>query len=114
MRDWRDEGDVHQWRLIESKNALEWNGNGKRRASNLGKADSGRLFAETLAAEVKTIFANDTSLMGAQATEEAPKEINWGLKKRLTVTAPLTRALSVFSGTREPNGVVCHCGTISV
>jgi len=62
-------------------------------SSSLGETDGGGLFAETLTAEVDTVFTNDASLVGAQAA--------------------LARALSVFSGTREPNGVVCHGGTIS-
>ena len=39
--------------------------------SNLGEADGGGLFTETLTAEVETVFANDTSLVSAQTAEEA-------------------------------------------
>jgi len=39
--------------------------------TNLAETDGGGLFTETLAAEVKTIFADDTSLVGAQTAGEA-------------------------------------------
>ena len=98
--------------LIESKGLSELEKQGEQEASNLGETDGGGLFAETLTAEVEAVFANYTSLVGAQTTEEAEKDVRpRGLKRELTVTTPLTRPLSVFSRTREPNGVVCHGGT---
>jgi len=54
----------------------------------LSEPNGGRLFTEALTAEVKTVFADETSLVG---TETA-----------------LTATLSIFTGTREPNGVVGH------
>jgi len=62
-------------------------------SSSLGETDCSGLFTETLTAQVKTVFSDETSLVATQTT--------------------LARALSVFSGTREPNGVVCHGKMIS-
>jgi len=59
-----------------------------QRSPILDEANGGRLFTETLTAEVKTVLADKTSLVSAETA--------------------LTRALSVFSGAREPNGVVGH------
>jgi len=59
-----------------------------KRSPVLDEANGSRFFTKTLTAEVKTVFADKTSLMSAKAA--------------------LTRALSVFSGAREPNGVVGH------
>jgi len=59
-------------------------------SSCLGEANSSRLFTEALTAEVKTVLADETCLVGAEAT--------------------LTAALSVLAGTREPDGVVGHGG----
>jgi len=36
-----------------------------RESSGFGETDSSRLFAETLAAEIKAIFTDDASLVGA-------------------------------------------------
>lgn len=59
-------------------------------SSGLDETDGGRFFTETLTTEVKTIFAYYPCLVGAQTA--------------------LARTLSVLSGAREPNGVVCHGG----
>jgi len=45
-------------------------------------------FPETLTAEIKAIFTNDASLMGAQPT--------------------LSAAFTVLAGAGKPNSVVCH------
>jgi len=39
--------------------------------TNLTETDGSGLFTETLAAEVKTVFADETSLVGAETAEEA-------------------------------------------
>lgn len=39
--------------------------------SNLGETDGCGLFTETLTTEIKTVFTDDTSLVGAQTAEEA-------------------------------------------
>jgi hypothetical protein len=54
----------------------------------LGETDGSRLLTEALTAEIQTVLADKTSLVG---TETA-----------------LTTPFSVFSGAREPNGVVGH------
>jgi len=59
-----------------------------RESSGLDESDSSRLFTETLTAEIKAIFTDDTSLMGAQPA--------------------LSAAFTVFAGAGKPNGVVCH------
>ena len=45
-----------------------------RSLANLGETDGGGLFTKTLTAEVKAVFADDTSLVGAQTAEEAHGE----------------------------------------
>jgi len=60
----------------------------KHRSPVLDKPDGSRLLTEALSAKVKTILADKTSLVSAEAA--------------------LTGALSVFSWAREPNGVVGH------
>ena len=57
-------------------------------SSVLGETNHGRLLTEALTAEVKTVFANETSLMSTQTT--------------------LPRTFAVFPGAREPNGIVGH------
>jgi len=57
-------------------------------SSCLCEANSNRLFAEALTTKVKTVFADEASLMG---TETA-----------------LTATLSVLTRAREPNSVVGH------
>jgi len=54
----------------------------------LDESDGGRLFAEALAAEVETVFADETGLVGAETA--------------------LARAFAVLSWAGEPNSVVCH------
>ena len=44
---------------------------GTRGWTNLAKTNGGGLFTETLAAEVKAVFADETSLVGAQTAEKA-------------------------------------------
>jgi len=44
---------------------------GTRGQTNFAETDGGGLFTETLAAEVKTVFADETSLVGAQTAEGA-------------------------------------------
>jgi len=56
----------------------------------LNETNGSRLFTEALTAEVESVFADETRLMGAKAA--------------------LTAAFSVFSRAREPDGVVCHFG----
>lgn len=82
---------------------------GTRGWTNLAETDGGGLFTETLTTEVKAVFTDNTSLVGTQTTREARRR-NQSEKcsTRGLIVAPLARALSVFSGTREPNGVVCH------
>jgi len=63
-----------------------------RGSSGFGEADGSRLFTETLAAEIKTVFTDDSSLVGAQPT--------------------LSTAFAVFAGAGKPDGVVCHFGRI--
>jgi hypothetical protein len=48
--------------------------------ANLYETDGSRLFAETLTAEVKTVFADDTSLVSAQ-TAEAHKKLGREISK---------------------------------
>jgi len=54
----------------------------------LDKPDSSRLFTEALSAQVETVLADKTSLVGAEAA--------------------LAASLSVLARAREPNGVVGH------
>jgi len=42
-----------------------------RGSTNLGETDGGGLFTETLTAEVKAVFADETSLVGTETAEEA-------------------------------------------
>jgi len=58
------------------------------RSPVLDETDGSRLFTEALTAKVKSVLADKTSLVSAKTA--------------------LTSALSVFSGTREPNSVVGH------
>ena len=68
MRRWRDEDGVYPWCLIESKHWSEDEKKGESEASDLGETNGGGLFTETLTAEVKTVFANNASLVRTQAT----------------------------------------------
>ena len=43
--------------------------------TNLAETDGGGLFTETLAAEVKTVFADETSLVGAEAAEDRVRNL---------------------------------------
>jgi len=58
----------------------------------LDEANRRRFFTEALTAKIKTVLANETSLMRAEAA--------------------LPTTLPVFAWAREPNSVVCH--TISM
>ena len=60
-------------RLTESKSWWCQNGKGagNQGQTNLTETDGGGLFTETLTAEVKTVFTDDTSLVCAQTTREA-------------------------------------------
>lgn len=76
-------------------------------AAHLCETDSSRLFTEALTAKVKTILANETSLVSTQAANRyQTKEIC----AEYLVCSPLSATLSVFAGAREPNGVVGHFG----
>ena len=44
---------------------------GTRGWTNLAETDGGGLFTETLTTEVKAVFSDETSLVGAQTAEEA-------------------------------------------
>jgi hypothetical protein len=42
--------------------------------ANLLETDGGGLFTETLTAQVKTVFSDETSLVGTQTTEKGRKK----------------------------------------
>lgn len=87
---------------------------GEREETHLEETDGRGLLTEALTAEVEAVLADETSLVGAEAAVKQDTE------PPLTTTssqctvdesyAPLTAALSVLAGTREPNGVVGHFG----
>jgi len=72
MQSWSDEGGVCLRGFIESKS--RWHQSRKETGNTgwtyLAETDGGGLFTETLAAEVETVFADETSLVGAQTAEE--------------------------------------------
>lgn len=80
--------------------------------THLDKTDGSRLFTEALPAEIKSILADKTSLMG---TEAATKIISM-TPMRDSISnghrSPLPATLAIFSGTRKPNCVVCHFGWV--
>jgi len=59
----------------------------------LHEADLARLLTEALTTEIKTVFADETSLVSTQAA--------------------LTAALAVLSGARKPDSIVGHFGGCS-
>ena len=75
------------------------------------------LLTETLTAEVKTVLANETSLVSTEAAAEREivsiatiPHIISGTRASLpwTKNLPLAAALAKLAGSREPNSVVCH------
>ena len=54
---------------------LEWEWDDESRGlANLCETNGSRLFAETLTAQVKAVFPDETSLMGTQTAEKAGKK----------------------------------------
>ena len=83
----------------------------------LHKANGSRLFTEALSAKVESVLADKTSLVGAKAAKMMHQS-TWPTSERARCCrmdnrySPLTAALAVFSGTREPNSVVGHIGLL--
>ena len=106
--------------------------------THLLETDGSRLLAEALTAEVKAVLADETSLVGAEAAAERtqagqrtsftsvlpthPPPLTPSFTLNLLTSSnnypamfeegysPLTAALAVLAGAREPNGVVGHFG----
>ena len=76
-------------------------------ATYLDETDGGGLLTEALTAEVEAVLADETSLVRTVAAVEDMYELS--SESPFTVSyLPLTAALAVFAGAREPNGVVGH------
>ena len=114
MRGYKDEGGVYQGSSSGLKGQRQDGiGTMHRDLANLDETDGSRFFTKTLTTEVKTILAYYPCLVGAQTAEEDHMRKSNSLEEQPNGIIPLARTLSVFSGTREPNGVVCHGGIIS-
>jgi hypothetical protein len=74
------------------------------------ETDRSRFFTETLTAKIKTVFANETSLM---RTEAAAVPVFNKKSRCVSQDVPLPTTLPKFAWTREPDGVVCHFGLSS-
>lgn len=77
------------------------------RRAYLDETDGGRLFTEALTAEVESVLADETSLVGAESAGCIAEYRSPG--QDLT-GSPLPATLSELPGTREPNSVVGHFG----
>jgi hypothetical protein len=92
---------------------------------HLDKTDGSRLLAETLATEIETVFADETSLVSTEAAVNVkvlsqsecgqnPTNENHEIQPlqeeypKINPYSPLTATLSVLSRSGEPNSVVCH------
>lgn len=100
--------------------------------THLDESDGSRLLTEALTAKVDSVFADETSLVGAKAARESRIKGSRSVmmfcfaepsfpsspissppaavppRDRYVRDSPLTATLSVLSWSREPNSVVCH------
>jgi hypothetical protein len=97
---------------------VQWNAG---RSAYLLKPNLLSILAEALAADVQTILADETGLVGAVSARKvicmsphssyAHSRGQDGMMLRqdhIMCNLPLTSTLAVLAGTREPNSVVCH------
>jgi hypothetical protein len=86
--------------------SIEWIGK-ERLQAYFGEPNGCRFFSETLTAQIKSVFADETRLMGTESARMDNEATACGVYFQ-HLCIPLTATLSEFSGAREPNGVVGH------